>query len=276
MPRTTLQLHADWDGFQAASRQGEARPALVLLHGFTGSGRNWEPLREALRTFGPTLAVDLVGHGASPAPEDVSHYSMAACLEQLEALLHRLGIGPARWLGYSMGGRIALQMAARKPEFVRALMLESTTPGLREAEPRAGRARADGMLAQTILADGLEPFVERWLANPLFEGLRALSAGQYEAQRSQRLACNPLGLANSLRGMGTGAMEHLWDALPAITVPTLLLAGERDAKFAGLAREMAALLPRATLRFVPGAGHVTHVERPGEFLDAVREFLAEL
>jgi 2-succinyl-6-hydroxy-2,4-cyclohexadiene-1-carboxylate synthase len=264
-------LHADWDGF------GEpGRPVLVLLHGFTGSGKSWEGVRDGLRGLGATLAVDLIGHGASPVPEEVEPYTIPACLEQLEALLERLGIASAWWLGYSMGGRVALQMAAHKPARVEGLILESATPGIPDAPSRAERVRTDEQLAASILADGLAPFVELWLNNPLFAGLRELPQGLLADQRERRMECNPLGLANSLRGMGTGSMEPLWDNLPGLDVPALLLAGRRDTKFADLGREMAALLPRATLRLMPGAYHVPHVENPAEFLAAVTEFFETL
>ena len=84
----------------------------------------------------------------------------------------------------------------------------------------------------------------------------------------------PAGLAKSLRGMGTGAMEPVWERLPEIPVPALLLAGERDGKFTALARQMSELLPNATTRIVPGAYHVPHVEAPAAFVSAVADFFA--
>ena len=156
-----LQLHAHWDGAAAPDK-----PALVLVHGFTGSGASWNTVRDGLREFGPTLAVDLVGHGASPAPEDVDPYTMPACLDQLEALLKSLDITHAVWVGYSMGGRVVLQMAAHKPALVRGLVLESATAGLREPDQREERARADEALAVSILSDGLEAAIVGVLVVP--------------------------------------------------------------------------------------------------------------
>lgn len=267
MGHPAVELHADWDGM------GEReRPVLVLVHGFTGSGASWDGVRAGIREIGPTLAVDLVGHGASPAPGEVAAYSMPACLDQLEDLLKRLGISRVWWLGYSMGGRVVLRMAAHKPELVAGMVLVSATGGLREAEQREERVRADEALAASILADGIEAFTEHWLAIPLFKNLAKLSPAQMAEQRKQRLLCNPLGLANSLRGMGTGAMEPLWERLGAIKAPALVMAGAEDEKFTNLAHGLHAGLPHAELRILPGCGHTPHVEDPAAFVAAVSKF----
>ncbi|MBI4081128.1 MAG: 2-succinyl-6-hydroxy-2,4-cyclohexadiene-1-carboxylate synthase [Candidatus Lambdaproteobacteria bacterium] len=263
-----IRLHAECDA------PAPGRPVLVLLHGFTGDGTTWEPVREGLRRRGRTVAVELLGHGRSPAPDDVAPYRMEACLDQLEALLARLGIGPAWWVGYSMGGRVALQVGVRKPHLVAGLVLESATPGLESPAERAERVAADEALAAGIGRDGLEAFVERWTALPMFEGLTRLPAGRKAALRAQRLRNAPQGLANSLRGMGTGSMPSAWGALGRLAVPTLLLAGGRDAKFVAIARAMAGLIPGSTLALIPEAGHNVHEEAPEPYLRAVEAFFA--
>lgn len=268
-----LALHVDAD-----PATGEAAPALVLLHGFTQSAETWAPLRDGLRRTGPhgtrTVAIDLVGHGASPAPPGVAPYRMEACLEQIEAALARLGLARAWWLGYSMGGRAALHLAVARPRLVEGLVLVSTTAGLDDPAGRAARVRNDEALAERIERDGVEAFVDAWLALPLFAGLRALPPAAFAAMRAGRLRNSATGLANSLRGMGTGAMEPLWARLAAIDVPALVLAGERDAKFVALGRRLAAALPRARFEVVPGAGHPVHLERPDALVAAVQGFLA--
>lgn len=264
-----IELHGDWDGPPAADR-----PVLVLVHGFTGSGASWNAVREGLREIGATLTVDLLGHGASPAPEAVEPYSMPACLDQLEALLGRLGLSRAWWVGYSMGGRVVLQMAAHKPALVEGLVLESATAGLGGEVERIERVRADEALAASILSDGIEAFTERWLANPLFKNLARLPAAQQAEQRAQRLRCNPLGLANALRGMGAGAMAPVWERLGGMNIPALVMAGGEDQKFATIAHQLVAELPQAELALLPGCGHTPHVEDPRAFLATLRRFFS--
>ncbi len=89
----------------------------------------------------------------------------------------------------------------------------------------------------------------------------------------QRLRNNPTGLANSLRGMGTGAQPSLWDRLGELTMPVLLIAGEHDAKFSAINREMQSLIPKAQLEIVAGAGHTVHAEQPQRHNEMVRAFL---
>ena len=113
-------------------------------------------------------------------------------------------------------------------------------------------------------------FLDGWLAGPLFASLPEAAAG-----REERLANTAEGLAYALRRLGTGAQEPLWDRLGGLAPPVLLVAGEHDAKFAGIAREMAAAIgPSAEVALVPGAGHAVHLERPAATAALVEEFLA--
>ena len=267
MPGAPLQLNADWDGF------GEkGRPVLVLLHGFSTRRESWEIVRDGLREIGPTLAVDLIGHGRSPAPPEPEPYRMEACLDQLEALLEALGIGAAWWVGYSMGGRVALQVAAHKPDLVEGLVIESATAGIEEPALRHDRALADEALAETILAEGVEAFVTKWLAQPLFEGFRKLPPEQQSLQRELRSGSSAKALANSLRGMGTGTMTPVWSHLDGSKIPALILAGENDPKFVEIAGALSTTFSECTLEIIPGAGHTTHVESPSQYLSAVSRF----
>ena len=249
---------------------------LLLLHGFTGGATTWAALATQLSPYRRTLAVDLIGHGQSAAPAEAERYRMERCVADLLALLDALEIARADVLGYSMGGRVALQLAAAAPERVGALLLESSSPGLASPAERAARAAADADMAAAIERDGLAAFVAQWERLPLFASQAALPAELRERQRAQRLHNRPLGLANSLRGMGTGQQTSLWDRLPDLRMPTLLLAGALDQKYCTIAQRMAAQMPNARLALVPNAGHTIHLEQPGLFADTVLEFLQSL
>jgi len=252
--------------------QGEGEP-LLLLHGFTGSVEAWG--RELLRGLAQAhrvVAVDLLGHGASDRSSDPQRYRMEEILRDLGQVLDALEIEQARWLGYSMGGRIALAGAVLRPARVSCLILESASPGLPGENERRARRRADEALAEGILRGGMDAFVDHWMGLPLFATQGKLPPKIRDANRERRLRNHPESLAACLRGLGTGAQSSFWEDLPKLRVPTLLLAGEEDQKFTQIARRMAEVIPGAELRLIPLSGHSIHLENPFAWLAAVRTF----
>jgi 2-succinyl-6-hydroxy-2,4-cyclohexadiene-1-carboxylate synthase len=235
----------------SAASSPNVAPTLVLLHGFTQTRQSW---RLTVAELGPrrrALAPDLPGHGSAAARPA----SFAACTGYVRAL------GGERFAlaGYSMGGRIALHAALALGDRLDRLVLIGAGPGIADPAERAARRAADDALADRIEAIGVEAFAREWAALPLWEGqperVRA-------AAHADRLRNTPGGLSAALRGLGTGVMEPLWDALPSMAVPVTLAVGERDEKFRAIAERMAAVLPRAEIVVVEGAGHAAQLERP--------------
>lgn len=248
------------------------RPVLTLLHGFTQNLNSWAGVRDGLRRIGPTVGVDLIGHGNSPKPEAVAPYRMEACLDHLEQAINRLGLSRCWWVGYSMGGRVALQMAVNRPHLVEGLILISASAGFPDPETRAARIEQDNALADRIAGWGMEQFIDYWLGLPLFEGFKRMPRSFQKAMRAERKHNSPVGLANSLRGMGAGAMLPTWAHLPDLNIPALVLAGELDEVFVAMARSMAAGLPEADLSIISDVGHSVHLESPQRFLRAITGF----
>jgi 2-succinyl-6-hydroxy-2,4-cyclohexadiene-1-carboxylate synthase len=245
-------------------------PAAVLLHGFCGSSADWEPLVPRIRSMGrAVIALDLAGHGKSQTPADPSRYTMPETVRDLEAIAAKLGAAQADWIGYSMGGRVALHYALTHPERVRSLILESTSPGIENSEARARRRHADDALAVRIEERGIEWFADYWGTLPLFETQWELPPATLTALRARRLANSTMGLAHSLRGMGQGAIEYVGGRLPQLRSDVLFLAGERDPKYVEVARRASASVPGARCAIVPGAGHTVHLEAPEAFAEAV-------
>lgn len=234
---------------------------LTLAHGFTQNSRCWGPFATDLAVDHEVITVDLPGHGTTDAVHDRVDLPAAG------RLLAETG-GAAVYVGYSLGGRIALHAALAAPEAVRGLVLIGATAGIDDAEARAQRRQADGALADRLLAEGLDSFLARWLTNPLFAGLTP-AAQHLDA----RLTNRPDGLAASLRHCGTGTQEPLWDRLRAVEVPVLVVAGADDAKFAALGRRLVDTLPTAELAILPST-HAVHLERPTATAERLRAFVA--
>ncbi|HUF33332.1 MAG TPA: alpha/beta fold hydrolase [Acidimicrobiales bacterium] len=243
----------------ASSVEGTG-PRLALLHGFTQDRRCWGPVAADLATDHEVVRVDAPGHGGSSAVRA----DLAAGAELVVAT-----VGRAAYLGYSMGGRLALHAALAAPEQVVALVLVGATGGLDDPGERAARVAQDEQLARRLEDEGLEAFLDHWLSLPLFAGLDP-EAGGLDA----RLGNTVDGLASSLRLAGTGSQEPLWDRLDGLTMPVLVIAGERDPKFRALGERLVDCIgANASLAIVPGAGHAAHLERPDDFLGIVRPWL---
>lgn len=247
--------------------------SVVLLHGFAGSARAWgDPLLRGLRAGGTEpVPVDLPGHGVDVGRSRPPDFTLRATLRRIDEVVD----GVVDLVGYSMGGRLALHYAVTRPGSVRRLVLESSSPGLETDEARRERRRADEALARRIVARGVEAFVDAWEELPLFASRRRLPDAARSLHRSRRLQNDPVSLAASLRGVGTGVLPSLWDRLPDVTIPTLLLVGAEDEKFVDIARRMERRLPWATVVVVEEAGHTVHLERPDAWLDAVVDHLKD-
>ncbi len=253
----------------ASPDAGGAAP-LVLAHGFTQNAEAWGPLPGLLAASRPVVAVDLPGHGRST--------SVTADLPEAAQLLGVAG-GFGDYLGYSMGGRVALHLALAQPTLVRRLVLIGATAGIDDAEERRRRRLADEALADELDPPDpgsaseqqrrLERFLQRWLAGPLFASL-APEAACLDARRNNRCS----GLASSLRTCGTGTQQPLWDRLGQLEMPVLVVAGADDGRFVAIGRRLARTIgSNARLALVPAAGHACHLQRPEVVAELVDGFL---
>jgi 2-succinyl-6-hydroxy-2,4-cyclohexadiene-1-carboxylate synthase len=233
---------------------------VVLLHGFAGTGRAWDPVVERLdpERYTP-LVPDLRGHGAA---RDARPASFDACVADV------LAAAPERFVlcGYSMGGRIAQHVALAAPERVERVVLVATTAGIADEAERAARRAADERLATFADTATIGEFADRWTAQPLFAGTPLEAARIW---REDLLRNDPRGLAAVLRAMGTGAMEPLWGRLRALTMPVTVLVGAEDPKFVALGERLVAALPRGELVVVEGAGHGLPREAPEAIVAAL-------
>jgi 2-succinyl-6-hydroxy-2,4-cyclohexadiene-1-carboxylate synthase len=248
-------------------------PALVLLHGFTGCAADWRDHAGVFARRFRVLAVDLLGHGRSDAPNDPNLYRIDRCVDGLALAIDRCGVERASWLGYSMGGRIALALALAHPERVERLVLEGASPGIADPAERRARVASDEALAIRIEGNGVEAFVDEWMKQPLFASQARLGKTRLAQVRAARLTNRAVGLANSLRGAGSGMQEPLWDRLHKIKKPVLLIVGEEDEKFRGIADAMVVRLSDCRIAVIPAAGHNTHLENPEAFRRMVLEFV---
>jgi 2-succinyl-6-hydroxy-2,4-cyclohexadiene-1-carboxylate synthase len=236
---------------------------VVLLHGFTQGPGSWDNLAERLAGEHEVVTPTLPGHGGAGAVTGTFEDEAAALAEAVDG-------PPAVWVGYSMGGRVALRIALERPDLVERLVLLGATAGLADPDERAARRRRDETLASGLERKGLDQFLTGWLNQALFKRLPAEAAGLEERRHN-----TVEGLASALRRLGTGTQEPVWDRLGELSMPVLLMAGEHDSTFCAVAFRLAAAIgENAGLSFVPGAGHAAHLERPDAFATILERFLA--
>ena len=165
--------------------------------------------------------------------------------------------GAAIYVGYSMGGRLALRLAIDRPDLVLALILVSAAPGFDDPQMRAVRAEQDRVRGERIHTMGVGAFLEEWLAQPLFATLPRDEA-MIDARTATMSADR---LAHQMTTLGQGAMEPLGDRLPGLTMPTTIVVGRADHRYVEIGRAMAARTPLATLIELDG-GHALPLEQP--------------
>jgi 2-succinyl-6-hydroxy-2,4-cyclohexadiene-1-carboxylate synthase len=215
--------------------------------GFSQTARSWESVLDAVRADVETRALDV--------PTGLDFVATA----------HTLGDagGTGTYVGYSAGGRLCLQLALDRPELIERLVLVSASPGIADPTERAVRRDADERLAQDIERDGVDVFLERWLAQSLFATLPRDASGLDARER------DPVVLTHALRALGQGAQDALWDRLPELRMPVVLVVGALDTKYTAIAREMAAHLADVRVHVLGGLGHALHLEQPEALADVI-------
>ncbi len=251
------------NGLEIAYERVGAGPPLVFVHGAAEDGRLWQPQLAALADEFTVVAWDEPGAGRSAdVPAD---FGLADYANSLAALIEALALGPTHVAGISWGGTVALELYRHHPGLVATLVLIDTYAGWKGSLPEEEvRIRVEG--ARQMLA---APAVE---FDPT---LPALFAGYPPAEFIPLLEemasdVRPESLKAQLLVMAEADQR---DLLPRIAVPTLLVWGELDARSPlGVARQFERAIPEAKLVVIPGAGHVSNLERPDQFNDAVRAF----
>ena len=232
-------------------------PAVLLSHGYSATTRMWQGQVEALKGTHRVITWDMRGHGQSESPDDPTAYSEAATCDDMAAILSHLGLESAVIGGLSLGGYMSLAFNVAHPKMTRALMLFDTGPGYKNPVSREGWNETARKRAEVFESKGLDAL--------------GSSAEVRIAQHS-----SAQGLAHAARGMLAQFDSRIIESLPGITVPTLVLVGDKDTPFLGGTDYMAAKIPNSTKVIIEDAGHASNIDQPAAFNAAVKEFLGSL
>jgi pimeloyl-ACP methyl ester carboxylesterase len=223
----------------------------VLVPGFTQTASSWSRVVEVLGASCEAVPIDVPGR------------------ETITATVNAIAMtgGHAVYVGYSMGARLCLRLALDRPELVRALVLVSATAGIADPDARAARVASDEELARTIVRDGVDAFIDDWLARPMFAGVPSDAPGV-----ADRKALSAGYLAHCLRVLGTGAFAPMWQELSELRMPVALVTGYDDAAYDATAEQMLERIHAEVVQHVRiEGGHALLLENPamlGGFIGA--------
>ncbi len=248
--------------------RGTGDCALVFLHGVGGGAHAWTEQLDVFAALGyRAVAWDMPGYGSSALIEP---YTMASAADALARMIEQLGSRTTVVVGHSLGGMVAQEFAGAHRGRYQGLVLFATSPAF---------GKADGNWQQEFLAARLKPLDEGRTMAEVAARLVPSMLGEHAAtgcaeQARALMAAVPPATYRAAMHVLVGFDRRAW--LPAITVPTLVLAGERDGNAPpAVMQRMAEKIPAARYVELPGAGHLANMEQPDAFNDALRHFLAE-
>ncbi|MEN9577178.1 MAG: hypothetical protein RJA70_187 [Pseudomonadota bacterium] len=252
---------------------------VLLLHGFSGAPESWRKVTEQLAPDVEASAPALAGHSGSelirgawqphPPPSQPWCDGFEAEVDRLAQWVLHFGVSPCVLVGYSLGGRLALGLLHRHPQLFTRGLLIGTHPGIADAAERGERHQFEQERVTMLIEQGIGPFMDYWQDLPLFSSQRTLPMETRERQAQLRRTHTPHGLILSLRTCGLAVMPNYWPHLSELKTPTTLVVGAEDARFKRIAREMAELVPNASLRVIENAGHNPVLESPQTLADLI-------
>jgi 2-succinyl-6-hydroxy-2,4-cyclohexadiene-1-carboxylate synthase len=267
---TSDSVKINFEHFNSFNNQ---KDVIFFLHGFTGSLEDWRDIYPHLDERFNFIGIDLIGHGKSDPPADVNEYKTESLVSHINNILDHLKLKEVILLGYSIGGRVALNYAISYPQNIKCLILESTSAGIKNEKERSERIESDEDLASYIENNSIEKFAERWMNQDIFNTQRRFSDAKLKKIRRRIAQNSKTGLANTLRGFSTGKMAYLAESLNLIQSPVLLISGELDTKYSNGNSELKKKFSNAKHTVIKNAGHNTHLEESERFIQVINNYL---
>jgi len=246
-------------------------PAVVFAHGLLFDRRIFDDQVAALQERYRVIAFDFRGHGGSEVTR--GGYDMDSLAADAAGLIEALGAAPCHFAGLSMGGFVGLRLAARRPELLRSLVVldSSADPEPRENLPKYRLLQAIACLfGLGVVAGRVMPILlgRTTMQDPARREMRELWTERVVGQ-------DRVGVTRAVSGVLERA--GVYDELPGIRVPVLILVGEEDtATVPAKSERMRDAIPSAELVAIPGAGHMSSIETPEAVTRAMAEFLARV
>ena len=247
--------------------RGDSIP-FFFIHGFTGKSESWN---DVLSDFdSPYIAIDIAGHGKSLFINYKETYTIDDWCSEIYLLLQRMNIEKINLCGYSLGGRLGIAFAAKYPDKINSLILESSSLGIETLEDKEERYSDDLILVDEI-KDNYKKFIKHWENNSLFQNQKKNNKKGWELQKKIRLNQDNIQLAKSLEVFSQGNMRYYRDEYIDFNFPISIINGSNDDKYVKIGKKMTYLNTNAKQYIIKDSGHNTHLEKPQLFLDVLNQ-----
>jgi pimeloyl-ACP methyl ester carboxylesterase len=255
---------------------GDGAPVL-FVHEFAGDHRSWEPQVRALSRRYRCIAYNARGYPPSDVPEDPAAYSQARAVEDAIAVLDALDVERAHVVGLSMGGFATLHLGLRHPERARSLVVAAAGYGAQPERQQAFREES-GVIADAFAVEGAAGVAKRYAVGPArvqFQNKDPRGWAEFAAQLAEH---DSQGSARTMRGVQAArpSLYDLTDELAALTVPTLIIAGDEDEGCLEPSLMLKRTIPTAGLALLPKTGHTCNLEEPELFNRLLERFFADV
>jgi pimeloyl-ACP methyl ester carboxylesterase len=265
------------DGVRLYVEETGDGPPVLFVHEFAGDHRSWEPQVRALSRRYRCIAYSARGYPPSDVPEDPAAYSQARAVEDAIAVLDGLGVERAHVVGLSMGGFATLHLGLRRPERARSLVVAGVGYGAQPERRQAFREES-GVIADAFARDGAAAVAERYAVGPArvqFQNKDPRGWAEFAARLAEH---DSQGSAHTMRGVQAArpSLYDLTDELAALTVPTLLVAGDEDEGCLEASLMLKRTIPTAGLALLPKTGHTCNLEEPELFDRLLERFFADV
>jgi pimeloyl-ACP methyl ester carboxylesterase len=262
------------DGIRIYYEETGSGKAVVFVHEFSGDYRSWEL---QMRYFGQlyhTIAFNARGYPPSDVPEEISKYSQNRAADDIVDILNHLCIERAHIVGLSMGGYATLHFGFRHPTRAISLTVAGCGHGADPSQREVFQAEAE-KVAAVLKSEGMTAYVEKYTTGPTRVQLRNKDPRGFAEFKRLLQEHSPLGMANTQLGClrERPSLYDLVDEMKALTVPTLILAGDEDWPCVTAGVMMKRQISTAALAVMPNCGHRINLEETGKFNAIVGDFL---
>lgn len=245
-----------------------SKTKIVFLHGFMGSLNDWLDVADKISNSHCSLLIDLPGHGETIFK---SKYDIEIVSNEISKLIVDLGFTDSMLVGYSLGGRISLDLCINNPNMFNKIIIESANPGIEDKKLKIERFKVDEKISAKLTKRGLDRnFLKTWYSNPIFGNLSKIKG--FEMLIEKKLLSDTGLYHEAIINYSIAKQRSYWKLLDNLSYKMLYLSGEMDSKYVEISKKLKRMYPNLKCEIIKNVGHNIHTENKPEFIGKILEF----